>query len=169
MLSQHGRISSKTKRTAAAGFVTAATLLLGASGAIAAGPHHHRASALGGSCRGSASAIAQYCEEIPTPGGGQHPGPGTPTLITTLPPAVVSRLGRSAALRPLLRVPAANAALPGAGGLGLAGGAPGLTGGADSSSIWAPIVLTLALVALVLGAIEIARRRRLVSRTGPQL
>lgn len=144
----------------------AVTLLLGASGAIAAGPHH-RVSALGGSCRGSASAIAQYCEEIPTPGGGRHPGPGTPTVSSTLPPAVVSRLDRSPRLRPLLRVPAASAAFPGANGLGLAGGAPGLSGqGADSSSIWAPMILTLALIALVLGAVEIVRRRRLVSRAG---
>jgi hypothetical protein len=164
MLDQHGRIRSQMKRTTTAGFVTALALWMGASGASAAGPHHHRVSALGGSCQGSASAIAQYCEEIPTPGGGQHPGPGTPTLITTLPPAAASRLGQSAALRPLLRVPAPV----GLGGQGVAGGATSLSGqGADSSSIWAPIILTLALTALLLGAAEIVRRRRLVRH--PQL
>lgn len=166
MFNQHGRISSQTKRTATAGFVTAAALWLGASGAVAAGPHHHRVSALGGSCQGSASAIAQYCEEIPTPAGGQHPGPGTPTVSTTLPPAVVSRLGQAPRLRPLLRVPAAGR-FPGANGLGLATGSAGLSGrGADSTGVWAPLILTLALIALVLGAMEIGRRRRLVSRAG---
>ena len=156
------------KRTTTAGFVTAVTLWLGASGAIAAGPHHHRASALGGSCRGSASAIAQYCEEIPTPGGGQHPGPGTPTLITSLPPAAVGQLGQSPRLRPLLRVPAPIGRTPaGVSGQALAGGGSSLSGqGADSSSIWAPIILTLALIAVLLGAVEIVRRRRLVSRSG---
>ena len=168
MLGQHGRISSQIQRTATAGFVTAVTIWLGASGAAAAGPSHHRVSALGRSCQGSASAIAQYCEEIPTPAGGQHPGPGTPTLSSTLPGATVSRLGHSAVLRPLLRVPAAaGIARPGANGLGLGGGGSSLSGqGADSTSIWAPIVMTLALIALLLGAVEIVRRRRLVSRSG---
>lgn len=167
MLDQHGRISSLTKRMATAGFVTVVTLWLGASGAIAAGPHHRRVSALGGSCQGSASAIAQYCEEIPTPGGGRHPGPGTPTVVTTLPPAVVNRLGRSPRLRPLLSLPAASPAPAGVSGHGTAGGTPGLAGqGADSSSIWTPIILTLAVIALLMGAVEITRRRRLVSRLG---
>jgi hypothetical protein len=168
MLNQHGRISSQIQRTATAGFVTALTLCLGTSGAVAAGPPHHRVSALGGSCQGSASAIAQYCEVIPTPGGGQHPGPGTPTVIGTLPPAAVGRLGHSPRLRPLLRIPAASGLTPaGANGHGPADGSSSLSGqGADSTSIWAPIVLTLALIALLLGAVEIFRRRRLISRSG---
>lgn len=164
MLDQHGRISSQTKRTATACFVTVLTLWLGASGAIAAAPHHHRVSALGGSCQGSASAIAQYCEEIPTPGGGEHPGPGTPTVATTLPKTAVSRLDQSPRLRPLLRVPASSPAPAGLNGHGPGGGTPRLAGqSVDASSIWAPIILTLALIALLLGAAEIVRRRRLVS------
>src|SRR5438270_9789307 len=106
------------KRARGIGFVTAITLAIGAPGAVAASPHHHhRTSALGGSCQGAASAIAQYCEVIPTARGGEHPGPGTPTLLSTLPSRAVRRIA-PLPTRPLLRIPAA-AGLPASGVRGL--------------------------------------------------
>lgn len=148
------------KRTGAIGFVTAAVLWAGAAGAMAAPPHHHRVSALGGSCIGSASAIAQYCEVIPGAGGGQHPGQGTPTLSATLPWPTVLHLATNPRFRWLLKIPAATR--PGAGqgtrGIATAGtSAPTSTG---SAALWTPMVLVLAVIALLLGAVEIARRRR---------
>jgi hypothetical protein len=53
-------------------------------------------------------------------------------------------------------------------GQGLAGaGRPSsLLGSAGTASVWTPIVLTLVLIALLLGGLEIIRRRRLTGRPG---
>jgi hypothetical protein len=154
------------KRTGATGFVTAVTMWLGATGALATSPHDHRVPALGGSCQGSASAIAQYCEVIPTPGGGEHPAPGAPTLLSSLPAGRLGHLTTNPRLRPLLRIPA-PAGPPQTGVRGVARPNAGTSpGGADSSSLWTPLVLVLGLIALLLGGIEVARRRWLSGATG---
>jgi hypothetical protein len=151
------------QRTGGVGFVTAVALAVGTAGAAAAPPHHHRVSALGGSCVGTASAIAQYCEVIPGAGGGHHPRPGTPTLSWTLPSGAFAQLAHTPALRPLLRIPAASSRPEtGLGALGTANAGP--PAGVDSASVWTPMVLVLAGIALLLGGLAVVRRRRLSSR-----
>jgi hypothetical protein len=156
------------KRREAIGFVTAFVICSSAPGALAAPPHHHhhRVSALGGTCQGSASAIAQYCEEIPGARGGHPPGPGTPTLSVALPPAAVRRLTQAPRLWPLLRIPAAGAPPSGRGHLSgiareatLSGSTPGAT--VDTASVWTPMLLVLAGIALLLGGVAALRRWRL--------
>ena len=162
------------KRMKGIGFVTAAVVWSTTAGAAAAPPHHHhhRVSALGGTCQGSASAIAQYCEDIPGAGGGHHPGSGTPTLSAALPAKAVRQLLHTPALRALLAIPAAapgraarGAQRPGAG-TGFApmnGTSAGVSSstGADTAALWTPMVLILAGLAALLAGIEIVRRRRL--------
>jgi hypothetical protein len=169
------------QRTGGVGFVMAIALGLTAAPAMAVSHHHpRRVSALGGTCIGSASAIAQYCELIPGAGGGHHPGPGTPTLSATLPSGAVSQLEGSPTLRPLLRIPAAGGGHGVRSGAGAAAsGAPATLGsafaghsssvgssGTDAASVWSPMVLVLAGIALLLGGLEIVRRRRFSGRLG---
>ena len=146
------------------GFVTAVLIWSGAGGALAAAPHHHhRVSALGGSCRGSASAIAQYCEVIPGAAGGHHPASGTPTLSGTLPLGAVQQLAQGPQLRSLLRIPAAGVGNSRPGGHGLAGAARPSAGigqsGADATPLWTAMILVLAAIAVLLGGAEALRRR----------
>jgi hypothetical protein len=164
------------KRTGGVGFVTVVVLALSGTPALAGAPHHHhhRVSALGGSCVGSASAIAQYCEDIPGAGGGHHPGPGTPTLSATLPAGAVIQIAHSPSLRPLLRIPAAQngrgagqgAPLTAPGRAAGTGASTGGASGADAASLLVPLILVLAAIALLLGGLETARRRRISGRLG---
>jgi hypothetical protein len=111
----------------------------------------------------AASAVAQYCEAIPTPTGGKRPHPGTPAVAKTLPPAAVHQLSQGPqAERPLLTLPAASHRHH----RRHTASAAGLSGAA--TSIWSISVLMivlLALLALGLGGLAIERRRR---RSGPR-
>ncbi len=161
------------KRTGGVGFVTAIALALSAAPALATSAHHpHRVSALGGTCVGSASAIAQYCEDVPGAGGGHHPGPGTPTLSATLPAGAVGQLAQSPSLRPLLRIPAAQNGPQGSawtvsGSTGAPSRGSAITsGGADAAALLVPLILVLAAIAFLLGGLEIIRRRRVSGHLG---
>jgi hypothetical protein len=106
------------------------------------------------------SALNQYCETIPSTGGGQRPSTGMHALATTLPPTLVSRILASgpasgrASPRALLTLPApVREARP---------TPTGPTGAAIAStqplSAW--IIAVLALVALALAGGTVAERRR---------
>jgi hypothetical protein len=105
------------------------------------------------------SALNQYCETVPSPGGGQTPSSGLPSLATTLPARVDKQLtsGRGArSRRALLAVPA-----PASHRVNLS--FPAISTAATSTfPIWLIIVLIAA--ALTLGGVAAARWRRHRSR-----
>jgi hypothetical protein len=123
--------------------------------------------ATSGCTGGKVSAIDEYCETIPAASGGQSPGPGSPTLGTSLPHSTAVKLARSGKLRSLLGLPAA----PGNGRI--SHGRPSRTGrpGSEAStglrtkiaavsaqSLSVDLVLVLILIALAMIAIAAARR-----------
>ncbi len=113
-----------------------------------------------GGCGGPAdSALNQYCEAIPTAGGGQVPHAGAPALATTLPPRVVRQLERArtggvkhrAALRSLLSLPAPGRNRPSSSQAGIS---------TDSSlPLWLIVVLAASALALLLVAANRWRTR----------
>jgi len=115
-----------------------------------------------GACGGQpASAIDQYCEVIPGAGGGHGTGPGTRELASSLPTRTALRLLISHRYRSLLTIPA-PARIHGARVTSpkTLQQAPGGGSAVDTSSVWWPMFLILAAIALGLVGVEIARRRR---------
>jgi len=142
----------------------ALTLLVAVAGAAPASAAATRAAAgAGAMCAGpqTVSALNQYCENVPTAGGGQSPGPGTPALSSALPPRVAGAITRRhgpSVTRKLLALPAASLTP-----LHLAGQPPGR---ADPLSLLLPLVLVLvALAAAIAGAAHARRRRQRRLRT----
>lgn len=122
------------------------------------------ARAAAGSCVGSASAINQYCEDIPGPGGSQPLGPGSPMLGSSLPPRTAARIARVISRRWLLVLPAATIK---PGGRAESALRPGGSSSIRRSSTAAPSVSSIALpgilvmlgVAAALGLLAFAWRR----------
>jgi hypothetical protein len=107
----------------------------------------------GASCSSTASAVNQYCEDIPTAAGGGTPPPGAPgppapSLATTLPKAAVRAATRKRA-RALLSIPAPGPSVP-------------ITASVHKSSSSFPTGLLVALIAIAaaLAAGAFARHRR---------
>ncbi len=141
-------------------FLRTAVVVL-ASGALA--PLSAGAATVPGCANPADSALNQYCETVPAPGGGQTPRPGLPTLAVTLPPRVEKQLasGGGAAARgrrALLAVPApsihrVNVSLPAIS-----------TAGTSTFPVW--LIIVLIATALTLAAAAAARWRR--HRPSPQ-
>jgi hypothetical protein len=106
------------------------------------------------------SVFNQYCEPVPTATGGKTPGPGTPAVATTLPPAVVQTISGGQpvtgafafgpARKKLVTLPvSAPSVLPVTG-----------TALANPWSLAWWMILILVAIALALIATAIVRRRR---------
>jgi hypothetical protein len=150
----HARIAKLQFLVAAALAVSLAT----GGAAIAKGSSRtgSRPGAATVTCNGqTVSAVDEYCEQIPGAAGGGGTGPGTPQLASTLPAKLVARLAANPALRPLLRIPAPAHSRPIAPPASFAGGQP-----TSTSSPWRWIVIALVALALVIAALDVARRRR---------
>ena len=108
----------------------------------------------GQSCAGppTVSALAQYCENVPSATGGRPPLPGSPALAGALPRSIVRailRAGPQSTQRKLLRLPA--------------GTRPVQPTGASTADPWGlslPVIAALLVVGLGLAATAAARRRR---------
>jgi hypothetical protein len=128
--------------------VMAIAALVGAGPALAAKPL---------SCdNGSASAINQYCQDLPASTGGRagsSAGEAGPTVAGQLPRAILNRVQRYD--RRLLTLPAKARVGPDKAAISSA--AVGSSGTSDGSVVW-PLLLVLALIAFF--AIIIAARRR---------
>jgi hypothetical protein len=122
------------------------------------------ARAAGASCVGSASAINQYCEDVPGAGGSQPLGPGSPTLGPTLPRRTIRRVVRVSGGRWLLALPAATVkpggqaerVLGARGSTNPAGRSPSAP---SLSSLALPVILVMLGIAAALGLLAFARRR----------
>lgn len=106
------------------------------------------------------SALNQYCETIPTAGGGQRPQAGGPALATTLAPRIVSQIvapagARTRARRRLLTLPAAVQRQP------ISDAGPSSAAVTTSLSALAPgLIVALILLALALTGVAGARWRQ---------
>ena len=134
----------------------------------------------GGACsHQQASAVNQYCENIPSATGGNQAGPGTPPLSSQLAPSVSTRLGgagvrvsgapsraggrrhgraqsRKASASRLFGLPAPGAHLP----------FPDARHAAASGwSLFSGLLIVLAALAMALGAVAVVRRR--ISQASP--
>lgn len=130
----------------------------------------------GAACAGpnGASALNQYCENVPTAAGGKVPGVGSASIASTLPPAITARIKALPAGDPrrrLLSLPTAaqTTAAPGrdrAAASGTPPGAPGTRTVISSeirtgpSSIAWPLVLVIALATVALLGVALVRRHR---------
>jgi hypothetical protein len=107
----------------------------------------------GCSAPSSASALNQYCEDVPTNTGPKAPGPRTRAVGGTLARSVIRKIDStrpSSRVRTLLTLPAAGLRLP----LEPAASQPG-----SSSLPWWLIALLIAIV-LTMVAVTIAKRKR---------
>lgn len=132
-------------------------LLGGAGPAFAAGTHS--------GCNAPAgSAISQYCETIPTAGGKQTPHVGSPSIAKTLPHRAVRTLSAAPTpVRSLLSIPAPQARAHARIHGHRVGGSAHHSLRAASTSLWSisfPVAIVLLGVALALGLIALAQRRR---------
>jgi hypothetical protein len=108
----------------------------------------------------SDSALSQYCETIPSTGGGQRPGTGTPALGSSLPAPIVRQIVAPAAghqagrHRRLLTIPAP------AKKTDVAAAPVNQSAGTQGLSTWMIVILVLLALALASGALLDRRRRR---------
>jgi len=130
--------------------------------ALLASPGAALAGSSSGTCSGhSVSAIDQYCEQVPSPGGGHGTGPRTPELATVLPRPVVSKLETNRQQGRLLLLPApvgrhrashshSQARISTGNSLPVVQG---------DGSPWSTIILVLGAIAALMLVIEAVRRR----------
>jgi hypothetical protein len=114
------------------------------------------------------SVFNQYCEPVPTATGGRTPGPGTPAVANTLPPAVVATIsgGRPVtgafAIGPVTRKKLVTLPIAAPVLLPVTGSAT-----ADPWSLAWWMILALVAIALALVATSVARQRRRRARAAP--